>query len=151
MAASCSALIRGLPSASVTAAGAPSGAGDLCLTTPRSSEAHLDSAEMRCKERLMGKVTQPLLDDQMNNQEQPVGMRSFFRRNKFKVTDGGCGKSSWIFKRFLRSLTDPLITPVWGSEVRSGSPVLTVRRPQLKALASLAFISSNITRIRGSL
>lgn len=78
LAASCSALIcRSLSPASVTAAGAPPGAGDLCLTTAGSSQAHLDSAEMRCKERLVGKVTQPLLDDQMNNQEQPVGTGSF--------------------------------------------------------------------------
>lgn len=88
-AASCSALIgRSLSSASVTAAGAPSGAADLCLATPGSSEAHLDSAEMRCEERLMGKVTQPLLDDQ----EQPVGTRSFSEETNSKSPTEDAGK-----------------------------------------------------------
>lgn len=81
-----------MSSASVTAAGAPSGAGDLCLTTPGSSEAHLDSAETRCKRRLMGKVTQPLLDDQMNNQEQPVGTRSFSEETNSKSPTEDAGK-----------------------------------------------------------
>lgn len=91
LAASCSALIcRSF--VFVTAAGAPSGAGDLCLTAPGSSEAHLDSAEMRCKERLMGKVTQPLLDDQMNNQEQPVGTRSFSEETNSKSPTEDAGK-----------------------------------------------------------
>lgn len=81
-----------MSSASVTAAGAPSGAGDLCLPMPGSSEAHLDSAEMRGKERLMGKVSQPLLDDQMNNQEQRVGTGTFSEDANSKSPTEDAGK-----------------------------------------------------------
>lgn len=40
----------------------------------------------------MGKVTQPLLEDQMNNQEQPVGTRSFSEETNSKSPTEDAGK-----------------------------------------------------------